>query len=129
MHWTETVVRHCPIKIEGGLEMKNGMPFEYWETCDARQGGVIADIKENGLSVHSIVDMRIGGELGIRVFYSLGNGFEGFDVLTKIIGKDLSCSEGWESYKYELEFSDISGPDHLKLSNFLRIREAKNTCS
>ncbi len=106
--------------------MKHGIPFDYWETSDARQGGVIEDINEKGLCVHSIVDMRIGGELGIRVFYSLGNGFGGFYVLAKIVGKDLCCSEGWETYKYDLEFSEISGSDRQKLSNFLRIRETRN---
>ncbi len=105
--------------------MKAGISFDYWETCDARQGGVITDINEDGLCVHSIVDMRLGGELRIRVFYSLGNRFDGFYALVKIVRKDLYCSEGWGSYKYGLEFSEISEPDRLKLTHFLRIREAK----
>ncbi len=118
-----------PIEIEGDSQMKDVRPCDYWETCDARQGGVIADINENGLCVHSIVDMRIGGELRIRVFYSLGNGFDGFNVLAKIVGKDLCCSEGWETYKYDLEFSEISEPDRQKLSHFLGIRETRNIYS
>ncbi len=44
--------------------MKAGISFDYWETCDARQGGVITDINEDGLCVHSIVDMRLVGNLG-----------------------------------------------------------------
>jgi len=46
------------------------MPLEYWETCDSRQGGNVVDIDENGLCVRSPIDMFMGGELGIRVFFS-----------------------------------------------------------
>ncbi len=109
--------------------MKDVRPCDYWETCDARQGGVIADINQNGLCVHSIVDMEIGQELRIRISYSLGTAFNEFYVLARIIGKDLCCSEGWETYKYDLEFSKISELDRQKLSHFLRIREARNIYS
>ena len=105
------------------------MPLEYWETCDSRQGGNVVDIDENGLCVRSPMDMYIGGELGIKVFFSLGYGFDGFQALTRIIGKDLCSEEGWEVYEYELEFIGIPESDLLKLRNFLRIRRGKNTYS
>jgi len=72
MHLPETVVGLCSTKIKGNSRMKDGMPFGYWESCDARHGGVIIDIKENGLCVRSLVDMHIGAELRIRIFFSLG---------------------------------------------------------
>jgi hypothetical protein len=102
------------------------MPLEYWETSDSRQGGLIVDIKENGLCVRSPIDMYIGGELGIRVFFSLGYEFDGFQPLAKIIGKDLCPEEGWEVYEYELEFIGISERDRLKLRNLLDVRRAKS---
>ena len=105
------------------------MPLEYWETCDSRQGGLVVDIKENGLCVRSPIDMYIGGELAIRVFFSLGYEFDGFQALARIIGKDLCSEEGWEVYEYELEFIGISESELLKLRNFLRIRRGKNTYS
>ena len=69
--------------------------------------------------------MYIGGELGIRVFFSLGYEFDGFQALTRIIGKDLCSEEGWEVYEYELEFIGISEQDRLKLRNLCHIRQAK----
>ena len=105
------------------------MPLEYWETCDARQGGVIVDVNECGICVLSFVDMSIGGELRISVFFSLGREFDGFQALTRIIGKDLCCQEGWESYEYKLEFTGISEEGRLKLRNFLKVRQEKNIYS
>ena len=105
------------------------MPLEYWETCDSRQGGLVVDIKENGLCVRSPIDMYIGGELAIRVFFSLGYEFDGFQVLTRIIGKELCSEEGWEVYEYELEFIGISESDLLKLRHFLKIRQDQKTYS
>ena len=105
------------------------MPLEYWETCDSRQGGLVVDIKENGLCVRSPIDMYIGGELGIRVFFSLGYEFDGFQGLARIIGKELCSEEGWEVYEYELEFIGISEQDLLKLRHFLKIRQDQKTYS
>jgi len=129
MHSPKVVVRLWPIELDGDLKMKDGITLEYRETCDARQGGVIVDITENGLCVRSHVDMHIGAELGISVFFSLGNEFDRFQVLARTVGKDLGCEEGWEVYVYELEFIGISEPDLLKLRNFLRIRRGKSTYS
>jgi len=105
------------------------MPLEFWETCDSRQGGFVVDINENGLCVRSLIDMYIGGELEIRVFFSLGYEFDGFQGLARIIGKDLCSEEGWEVYEYELEFIGISESDLLKLRHFLKIRQDRKTYS
>jgi len=109
--------------------MKEAVPLEYWETCDSRQGGVIVDINENGLCVRSLVSMHIGAELRIAIFFSLRNEFDSFKVLARTVGKDLSCEEGWEAYEYKLEFIAISEEGRLKLTNLLRIRQARNMYS
>ena len=109
--------------------MKNAVPLEYWETCDSRQGGVIVDINQNGLWVRSLVSMHVGAELRIAIFFSLGNEFDSFQVLARTVGKDLSCEEGWEAYGYKLEFVAISAEGRLKLTNLLRIRQAKDMYS
>ena len=113
MHLPETVVGLCSTKIKGNSRMKDGMPFGYWESCDSRHDGVIMDIKENGLCVRSLVDMHIGAELRIRIFFSLGNEFCRFQVLARTIGKELCCGEGWKAYEYELEFVEMSEQDRL----------------
>jgi len=101
------------------------MLLEYWETPDARQGGVIDHIDEQGLHIHSYVNMPIGGKLSMRIFFSLGYDFDGFEVLVRIVSKDLCCQEGWETYDYELEFITISDKARLKLGELLRIRQLR----
>lgn len=109
--------------------IKDGLTPDYWETQDARQGGIIAAIDENGLLVHTPMDMRIGGELRIRIFYSVGNEFDELQASTKIVGKDVYCNEGWEAYEYELEISEISEPDRVKLNHLLNLRELRRIYS
>jgi len=101
------------------------VPLEYWETCDARQGGVIGEIDERGLLIRSHVNMSIGGELRIKVFFSTEIKFDEFQASVKIIGKDLCCVEGWEAYEYELEFVSISEEDRLELRRLLNIRQMR----
>ena len=115
-------------KSEDSLEMRN-IPLEYWEACDARQGGVVGGISEKGLSIRSDVDMYVGGTLDIWIFFSLGNGFDRFQVLAKIVGKDLCLEEAWETYEYQLEFIRMSEEDRLKLRDLLRIRKLRSALS
>jgi hypothetical protein len=105
------------------------VPLRYWETCDALQGGIIVTIDERRLRIQSTVDMGVGENLHIMIFFSLGQGFEGIKVSTKIVGKDL-CSEGGpEQFEYEVEFTGMSEEDHLRLRNHLQIRQStEKTC-
>ncbi len=98
--------------------------LEYWETWDGRQCGVIGHIDEKGLSVRSHVNMRVGGELRIRIFLPSGYEFDVLQVVAKIVGKGFCSVEGWEAYEYELELIRMSEEDRLKLKAFLEAREA-----
>jgi hypothetical protein len=129
VQWPETIVALGQMKIYGDLKMKDDIPLGYWETCDARQSGLITGVNENCLRVHSPANLRIGGELSISVFYSLGNEFDGFKALIKIVGKDRYRDDGWEAYKYDLEFSGISEPDRLKLRTLIHICQARSIYS
>ena len=112
-----------------GPRLLHNSPVEYWETYDARQGGLVGPISENGACIRSPVSMHIGAELRIRIFFFLGYEFDEIQVLARIIGKDLCCEGGWGVYEYELEIMRISEEDRLKLGNLLGIRRAKNVCS
>ncbi len=105
-----------------GSRLLHNPPVEYWETCDARQGGLIGRISEDGLCIRSPVSILIGAELRIRIYFSLGYEFDEFRVSARIIGKDLCCEGGWEVYEYELEIISISEEDRLKLKDLLRTR-------
>jgi hypothetical protein len=101
------------------------VPPDYWETSDARQGGVIDRIDEKRLCVHSHVNMPVGKELPMRIFFSPGGVFDGFEVLVRIVSKDLCCQEGWEIYEYELEFLQLSERGRQKLADLLKIRQLR----
>ena len=109
-----------------GSRVLHNSPLEYWETCDASQGGLVGHISENGLCIRSPVSMHVGAELSLRIFFSLGCEFDEIQVLARIIGKDLCCEGIWEACEYELEIINISEEDRLKLRNLLRMRRAEN---
>ena len=111
-----------------GSRLFHNSPPEYWETCDARQGGLVGHISENGLCIRYPVSLHIGAELRIRIFFSFGYEFDEIQVLARIIGKDLCCEGGWGVYEYELEIMRISEEDRLKQRNLLRMRRPENIC-
>jgi hypothetical protein len=101
------------------------VPLGYWETCDARQWGIIGSISEKSIRVRSDVNMPIGAKLKIRIFRTLGHDFDGSQALVEITGKEPCWGGGSEAYEYEFEFIVISEEDRLKLGNSLTIREEK----
>ncbi len=91
------------------------LPLEYWETDDSFYGGVVSNVSETGLLVHSVRDIPISSELNIRVFFPDGYRFEGFRVTAKVLWKELHHETDWKVYQYGLEFSRISEEDRRKL--------------
>ena len=101
------------------------VPLGYWETCDARQWGIIGSISEKSIRIRAGVNMPIGAKLKIRIFRTLGHDFDGSQALVEITGKEPCWGGGSEAYEYEFEFIVISEEDRLKLGNSLTIREEK----
>ena len=113
-------------KMEASNVTHHNKLLEYWETCDGRIGGTLADLSEKGLRICSHTEMPVGEELRIGIFFSLGDGFDECRILARITGKELCWKNGGrESYEYELELVDISKEDCLKLRDLLRIRQAE----
>ncbi len=91
------------------------LPLEYWETDDSSYGGLVSNVSETGLLVHSVKDIPVSSELNIRVFFPDGYRFEGFRVTAKVLWKELHHETDWKIYKYGLEFTDVSEIDRRKL--------------
>lgn len=104
-------------------------PLKYWETCDGSHGGVIVSINKNGLRIRSHVNVRLGGELRLSVFFMRKYGFDGFQLLAKILRKDVYSGADWETYEYDLGIIKISQEDHLKLRYLLKFRKAREIYS
>ncbi len=97
------------------------LPLEYRESDNSPpEGGLVSNLSEIGMLVHSIRDIPIGSEFETMVFFSNGFEFDGFRVKAKAIWKDLHFETDWKGYKYGLRFVDILQEDRWKLLNLLR---------
>jgi hypothetical protein len=114
--------RECP-----RVQIK--LPYEYWETCDTSHGGLVENLSETGLLIHSIEDMEIGSELEIKVFFYDGYEFDLLKLLTRIVWKGNHCQDDWQGYKYGLRNLTISQEDQIKLSCLLRTCPQPNNSS
>ena len=98
------------------------LPLEYWETDDARHGGLVENISEMGLLIYSIQDFPVGTHLSVKVFFSRGSEFDGFQVRTRIAWKGQHREPQWKGFLYGLEFTAIFDADRQKLMSFLSSR-------
>ena len=98
--------------------------MEYWETDDASQGGLVANVSQRGLLIYSIFETDIGVELKIKVSFTMGDTFDGFEAFAKIIWKSVHFEDGWTGYKYGLEFTQISQDNRQKLRRLLAWEQA-----
>jgi hypothetical protein len=98
--------------------------MEYWETDDASQGGLVANLSQTGLLIYSIVETDIGVELKIKVSFTMGDTFDCFEALAQIVWKSVHFEAGWTGYKYGLEFTQISQDNRQKLRRLLAWEQA-----
>jgi hypothetical protein len=101
------------------LRLPSRLSLEYWETDDARYGGLVGNLSETGLLIYSVHDMPIGTEFTIRVFFSDGYGLDAFAVVARTIWKDSFSTRDCSGRIYRLTFTYISEEDHSKLSTLL----------
>jgi hypothetical protein len=76
------------------------LPLDYWQTPDLIQGGLVANISETGLLIHSVHKIQIGTKLGIRVYLSKDNRLDCIEGNAKIIWMNLHREQGWIGYRY-----------------------------
>jgi hypothetical protein len=101
------------------------LPLQYWETHDSSKGGLVGNVSETGLLIYSIEDMRIGIELKVKVYFSLGDDFKSFEAFAKINWKEMHFESDWKGYKYGLEVIQISMEDQENLRELLMFLQSK----
>ncbi len=121
--------RNYPTERRKCRRVPINLPYEYWESCDTSHGGLVENLSETGLLIHSIEDMEIGSELEIKLFYYDGYEFDLLKVLTKIVWKGNHCQEDWQGYRYGLRNLTISEEDEIKLSRLLHTCPQPNSSS
>ncbi len=113
--------RNYPTERRKCRRVPINLPYEYWETCDTSHGGLVENISETGLLIHSIEDMGIGSELEIQVFFYDGYEFDLLKVLTRVVWRQALSQAGWQGYKYGLRNLTISQEDEIKLLRLLQV--------
>jgi hypothetical protein len=105
------------------------LPIECWETLDGSRGGLVRNVSEAGLLIHSIYGMDVGSELTIKVSFSMGYNFDSFVALARIVWKDVHTETAWEGYKYGLEFIQLSQENRQKLTELLTSQQEQRFCA
>ena len=96
------------------------LPLEY-RVMDAphAHGGLVVNVSEKCLLIHSIKDMPVGLKMNVAVLFPKGYELSHFDVSAEIIWKDYHLTEDWEGYVYGLRFIQILREDRSKLEELL----------
>ncbi len=96
------------------------LPLEYLVTnAPKAHGGLVVNVSEIGLLIRSVKNMSIGTELKVAVLFPKEYELTNFEVLGKIVRKDLVWEEDWEGYEYGLKFIRILEVDRRKLRQIL----------
>ena len=96
------------------------LPLEYLVTNASKaHGGIVVNVSEVGLLIRSVKNMSIGTELKVAVLFPQEYELANFEVLAKIVRKDLVWEEDWEGYEYGLEIIRILEVDKRKLRQVL----------
>ncbi len=87
------------------------LPLDYWETPEVIQGGLVANISETGLLMHSVHKIQIGTKLRIRVYLSKDNSLDCIEGNAKIIWMNLHREQDWKGYRYGMYIMQMP-PDY-----------------
>ena len=100
------------------------LPLDYWETPDVLKGGLVADISESGLSIHSVHSIQTGTELKIRVYVSKEEfTFDSIEGSGKIIWRALHQEGDWKGYQYGLYLTEMTSDDRERLRELLKLEQ------
>ena len=96
------------------------LPLEY-QVMNAphAHGGLVANMSDSGLLIHSVRKIDIGTKLNIAVLFPKGYQLANFEVVAEVVWKDYYREADWEGYQYGLKFTHMSGEDHSKLKELL----------
>jgi hypothetical protein len=96
------------------------LPFEYrMKDLPDAYGGLVVNASEGGLLIHSVKDMPVGLELNMVILFPDGYELADFEVLAKIIWKDLHSYNNFEGFQYGLKIVQILERDCWRLKQLL----------
>ena len=96
------------------------VPIDYSETPGIFEAGLVADISEGGMCIHSVHQMEIGANLKIRVFLlNEESGFDNIEGTGKVMWRTLHVESGWKGYKYGMHIMQMAPEDRERLERYL----------
>ena len=100
------------------------LPLDYSETPGIFEAGLVADMSEGGLCIHSVNQIQIGANLRIRVYLLKDElGFDNIEGTGKVIWRTPHAEAGWEGYKHGLYIVQMAPEDRERLERFLTMLE------
>ncbi len=96
------------------------LPVEYrLKDVPHVHGGLVVNVSEGGLLIHSAKNMALGLKLRIAVLFLAGYELANLEVTAEIIWKDQHFYDKTEGYQYGLKIIQISEEDRWKLKQLL----------
>lgn len=96
------------------------LPVEYRiKDFSHAHGGLVVNVSEGGLLIHSARNMPLGLKLIVAVMFPAEYEFAHFEVTAEIIWKDFHWYNFSEGYQYGLKIVQILDEDHWKLRQIL----------
>ena len=104
------------------------LPFDYSETPGIFEAGLVADMSEGGLCIHSVHQIQIGAKLKIRVYLlKEESGFDNIEGTGKVIWRTPHAEAGWEGYKHGLYIVQMAPEDRERLERFLTMLQEEES--
>ena len=105
------------------------LPLDYWQTPEVIQGGLVANISETGLLIHSVHKIQIGTKLGIRVYLSKDNRLDCIEGNAKIIWMNLHREQDWKGYRYGVYIMQMPSDYRDRLMKYILILQEEESSS
>ena len=104
------------------------LPFDYSETPGIIGAGLVADISQAGLCIHSVHQIQIGAKLEIRVYLLKEEfGFDNIEGTGKVIWRTPHAEAGWEGYKHGLYIVQMAPEDRERLERYLTMLQEEES--
>jgi hypothetical protein len=105
------------------------LPLDYWQTPEVIQGGLVANISETGLLIHSVHKIQIGTKLGIRVYLSKDYSLDCIEGNAKIIWMNLHREQDWKGYRYGVYIMQMPSDYRDRLMKYILILQEEESSS
>lgn len=104
--------------------------YDFWDTPDAVEAGVVTDISEVGLGIRSTHKIQIGAELMIRLCLSKEeHSSDGIEGTGRIIWRTAYREQDWKGYRYGMYIVQMSSPDRDRLNKYLLMLQEEESSS